>query len=169
MCDARTTGIMPKCEKCHPCSNQWDSIILELERNLTNYVSGSNVSSPGAIYDKELEILKRKLKELEEMVNNRTITEEEVNKFRKELAMFRKSLTGMTARVAPVFRSLENTTQRNMKADEELDRLSKHADKLVAKVVTKLLLCSSFLGLKEETLELDQMSSYTCTLETLLI
>eukprot|EP00794_Sanderia_malayensis_P006149 gene6149-6855_t len=133
MCDARTTGVMPKCEKCHACYDQWDEIILEQERNLTNYVAGSNITSPGAIYDIELENLKEMLKEIEKMVENRTLNAEDVNKFRRELDLFRKNLTGITARSATIFKSLRNTTERNIRANEELDRLAKYGAQLVAK------------------------------------
>ena len=134
MCDARTTGVMPRCDKCHACYDQWDDIISEQERNLTNYVAGSNITSPGAIYDFELQNLKNMLKELEKILANRSLSAKDVNKFRKELDIFRRNLTSISARSAAVFKSLANTTDRDMKANEELDRLSKYGTDLVAKV-----------------------------------
>ena len=137
MCDARTTGVMPKCANCHSCYDQWDKTIREQELNLTNYVAGSNFTSPGAIYDQELETLKRMLKGIEIMMQNRSLSDQDVNKFRRELDLFRKNLTSISARSDRVFKWSENTTKRNMMANVELDRLSKYGADLVAKVSSK--------------------------------
>ena len=134
MCDARTTGVMPKCEPCHPCFDQWDDTISAMERNMTNYVSGSNITSPGAIQDVELETLKGMLKDLEDILAKRKFSDKDVNAFRRELDMFRKNLTSIRSRSIAVFRSLEKTSERNRKANEELDRLFKYGSDLTAKV-----------------------------------
>ena len=134
MCDARTTGVMPKCEPCHPCFDQWDERISAMERNMTNYVSGSNITSPGAIQDLELETLKQMLKDLEAILAKRKFSDKDVNDFRRELDMFRKNLKSIRTRSIAVFKSLEKTSERNKMANDELDRLFKYGSDLAAKV-----------------------------------
>lgn len=134
MCDAKTTGVMPKCEPCHPCFDQWDVTITGLEKNMTNYVSGSNITDPGAIQDVELESLKSQLKDLEEILAMPRFSEKDVNDFRRELDMFRKNLSSIRSQATSVFKSLQKTSGRNEMANEELDKLSKYGADLLAKV-----------------------------------
>ena len=105
---------------------------------MTNYVSGSNITSPGAIQDVELEALKRTLKDLEDILAKRSFSDKDVNSFRKELDMFRKNLTSIRSRSVAVFTSLQKTSKRNRMANEELDRLSIYGAQLVAKVCSYL-------------------------------
>ncbi|XP_065066667.1 laminin subunit beta-1-like [Rhopilema esculentum] len=131
MCDAQTTGVMPKCERCHPCYDQWDEIISKLEKNMTNYVAGSNISSYFATYDLELETLKSTMKDLDKILLDRRLSASDVNKFRKELDMFRKNLTSINSKSHAVFKSLGNTTNRTIQANEELDRLKEYLNSLL--------------------------------------
>ena len=101
---------------------------------MTNYVSGSNITSPGAIQDLELETLKQMLKDLGDILAKRKFNDKDVNDFRRELDMFRKNLTSIRTRSISVFKSLEKTSERNRMANDELDRLFKYGSELAAKV-----------------------------------
>ena len=101
---------------------------------MTNYVAGSNISSYFATYDLELETLKGTMKDLDKILLDRRLSASGVNKFRKELDMFRKNLTSINTKSHAVFKSLGNTTNRTIQANEELDRLKEYLNNLLQRV-----------------------------------
>ena len=99
---------------------------------MSNFVSG-NISAPGAIYDNELDELKKQLEKIARILSNRSVSAVEVNAFRRELDEFRKNLTTINDNAYKIYTSLRNTTARNIGANKELDWLEKYGQDLVAK------------------------------------
>ena len=58
MCAPRTAGVMPTCDNCHTCNDQWEDIVISLEKNITNMmeISANMTLDPSGVnlYKKEV-------------------------------------------------------------------------------------------------------------------
>jgi len=127
MCAPRTSGLMPKCESCHTCNDQWEDIVNEIERKVNNLSKlGGNFTfnaSEIAAYTKEITILTKKLQFIEETYNNMTLDPKQVNEIRKRLDTFRMQLMFLDSQADKYSAIVTNTTTRNKQAAAELDEL----------------------------------------------
>ena len=167
MCAPQTAGVMPKCEQCHGCNDQWESIVNEMEKNITNLLTlkGNltlNVSEIQA-YTVEIKDLKRRLSRLEDDLETQAVNSTEVNELRQKVIDFMKALEQMDAEGNRLMITVRNTIERNDKGGKILDGLEKRMEDLkteaeiVKKNITKLIE-SDISGALNSSLESQQKS-----------
>ena len=149
MCAPQTAGVMPKCEQCHGCNDQWESIVNEFEKNITNFLilKGKLTLNVSEIQGYTLEIrdLKRKLSMLEDDLEAQTVNSTRVNELRQKVIDLMKELKQLDAEVNRLMKTVTSTIERNGKGDEILDGLEKRMQDLkteaeiVKKNITKLI------------------------------
>ena len=167
MCAPQTAGVMPKCEQCHGCNDQWESIVNELEKNITNLLTlkGNltlNISEIQA-YTLEIKDLKRRLSRLEDDLEAQTVNSTSVNELRQKVIDFMKALKQLDAEANRLKKAVRSTIERNDKGDDMLDGLEKRVQDLkteaeiVKKNITKLIE-SDISGALNSSLESRQKS-----------
>ena len=127
MCAPRTSGIMPKCENCHTCNDQWEDIVNELEKNVTNLMKFKGNftynSTEISLYSKEIEELNRLLKMIEDMMSNRLVDGDEVDKLREKVIKLRGELMEQSDIADKYTGQVADVSIRTMNANDELDNL----------------------------------------------
>lgn len=134
MCAPRTSDVMPKCENCHACNDQWEDIVKTLEEKVKNLIrlrgNFTFNASEIALYTKEIQELKTHLKTIEAMFGNRSVEAGEVDDVRRRLQQFRNELMDLDKEADKYVEIVRNTAIRNKNANDELDKLDIRAAKL---------------------------------------
>lgn len=127
MCAPRTAGIMPKCENCHTCNDQWEDIVSALEKNITFLIKlrGNFTFNASEIelYTKEIQNLKDNLKMIEDGMDNRQVKAGDVDELRRKVGDLRKELAKLDAEADKYVVVVKDTERRNKNANDELDNL----------------------------------------------
>ena len=168
MCAPRTSGMMPQCEDCHPCNDDWQDIVTELEKNVTRLVSmgGINITvnaSSIKAYVKEIQALKDRLVDVEKMLKNSSLSADEVNDLREKVVAYRKSLADIDAQaeqlipdVAQTQKSLDDKNKQLDGFDLRFKKLKKDIDDIAANI-SKIIL-SDIGGALDSIRESDKKS-----------
>lgn len=127
MCAPRTSGIMPKCEDCHTCNDQWEDIVNLLEKKVLNLLKLKRNSTFNSteirLYTGEIKALEDLLNMIEEMLVRRSVEPAAVDKIRKRLDEFRNELMKLDKEADKYVTMVANTTTRDRNANDELDNI----------------------------------------------
>lgn len=132
-CARGTTGVLPHCEPCGECFDNWDQIISELQIETTILLkNGSEIKyggAPGA-FDREFSYMESKLDEVKKILAGSNISVEGLEDLQAKLRQLRANLTGSDSSLDKLDENIQDTTNRVEEVNRRIEAIKTQVDSL---------------------------------------